>query len=327
MEHNPTLRRERRPSEREWAESAAGHRPSKMRRACRLAAASPFGVAMMIGVAWLGVAARSGRASTYVVYVALDDPAYQELDTLNGLGLLDDYLSEIKPIARVEAARLTLEAERNLDDVEQPNALAQSIVRSMREEFSEEVEWLEQNHEDNPPTMFHPLERVEAQYVYSDGARRHFPLYSGNPREYQGQEQTPLLPNNDDLPTSVGSNEVLRISNWGGVGGLLAGYAETSVAGPFTRDPIGINNSTTNRFQLLRGAVVASFGNEALSFGYQEMGWGTGFFASLSGQQCAHVSSPDICQRTSSLVTWILALPGTFPAPDFPWQARPRPIC
>jgi hypothetical protein len=278
---NPTLRKERIWSERKWAGSAAW-RSSKMRRACRLAAASRFGVITLIGaVSLLGIAARSARASTYVIYVALDDPVYQELDTLNGLGLLDDYLSEIKPIARVEAARLTLEAERNLYNSEPPNALAQSLIKSMREEFSEEVEWLEQNHEDNPPTMFHPLERVEAQYIYSTGSRRHFPLY-GNPVEYQGQEQTPLLPNNDDLPTSVGNNEIMRISNWAGLGGFLAGYAETSVAGPFTRDPIGINNSTTNRFRLLRGAVVASLGNEALSFGDQEMSWGTGFFASLS---------------------------------------------
>src|SRR5208282_1020744 len=31
-----------------------------------------------------------------------------------------------------------------------------------------------------------------------------------------------------------------------------------------------------------RGGVVASLGNQALSFGYQEMSWGTGYFAPLS---------------------------------------------
>src|SRR5208337_2940270 len=132
--------------------------------------------------------------------------------------------------------------------------LARSIIRSMRAEFSEEVEWLDTNHEDNPPTMFHPLERVEAQYIYSDGTRRHSPLNDTNSQEFQGQEGTPLLPNNDGLPTSAGSNEVLRISNWGGLGGFLTGYAETSVAGPLTRAPMGVYSiSTTNRFQLLRG--------------------------------------------------------------------------
>jgi hypothetical protein len=239
-------------------------------------------VSSAVAATWLLLIAHVVRASTYVVPVALDDPAYEEFDTLNGLGLLDDYLSEVKPIARVEAARLTIEAGRNLDDAEQPDPLARSIIKSLRAEFKEEVGWLENNHEDNPPTMFHPLERVEAQYVYSDGARRHFPLDSILLHQYQGQEQTPLLPYNDDLPTSAGSNEVLRVSNWGGAAGFLTAYSETSVAGPITSDPIGINNSTTDRVRLLRGEVVVSLGNQALSFGYQERSWGTGYFAQLS---------------------------------------------
>ena len=248
-----------------------------------------------------------------MVPVALDDPAYEELDTLNGLGLLDDYLSEVKPIARVEAARLTIEAEKNLDDAEQPDPLARSIIKSLRAEFREEVGWLDNNHEDNPPTMFHPLERVEAQYVYSEGSRRHFPLNSSNPREYQGQEQTPLLPNNDDLPTSVGSNEVLRISNWGGLAGFLTAYGETSVAGPFTHDPIGINNSTTDRLRLLRGEVVASLGNQALSFGYQERSWGTGYFASLSQGNNARTFPALTFQNVHpSLLPWFFRYLGPF---------------
>jgi hypothetical protein len=296
MGHYPVLRRN-------WGlrrcivnADAGKQRRGVMKWVCRSTVASPLAAAMLI-VATLAVVPRGARASTYVVYVALDDPVYQELDTLNGLGLLDTYISEVRPIARVEAARLVLEAEQNL--AERPDPLARSIITSMRDEFSEEVEWLEQNHEDNPPTMFHPLERVEAQYIYSDGPRRHYPLVDGNNPEFQGQEGTPLLPNNDGLPTSVGSNEILRASSWGGLAGFLAAYGETSVAGPLTRAPTtfiqgwaagafapgspAINNtSTTNRFELLRGGVVASFGNEALSFGKQEMGWGTGYFASLS---------------------------------------------
>jgi hypothetical protein len=280
MGPNPTLNGNRRTLDFQWRSNAQAKRAgaikllSRPRRASRAAA-------MVGAAAWLLAIAHSGRASTYVIPVALDDPSYQELDTLNGLGLLDDYLSEIKPISRVEAARLTLEAEQNLDDSERPDPLARSIIMSMRAEFSEEVEWLDTNHEDSPPTMFHPLERVEAQYVFSDGTRRAFPLNQiGN--QYTGQEQTPLLPNNDDLPTSAGSNEVLRISNWGGLGGFLAGYGETSVAGPFTSEPVGVYSSTASRVRLLRGGVVASLGNQTLSFGYQEMRWGTGYFAALA---------------------------------------------
>src|SRR6516162_5524266 len=72
--------------------------------------------------------APNARASTYVVYVPLDDPIYQELETLNGLGFLDDYLEEIKPISRIEAARLTLEAQRNLETSQDNDPLAKILI-------------------------------------------------------------------------------------------------------------------------------------------------------------------------------------------------------
>ena len=111
-------------------------------------------------------------ASTYVVYIPLDSPVYDELDTLNGLGVLDTYLSEIKPISRIEAARLTLEAGKNLGISERRNALAQSIVSALRSELSEEVGWLENNAEDDQPTMIQPVQRIEAQYIFSRGEQR-----------------------------------------------------------------------------------------------------------------------------------------------------------
>jgi hypothetical protein len=316
--------------ERTRAGDVVEHRPSAAMRPWKLNTGSLYGIAILICIACLEVATRGAQASTYVVYVALDDPAYQELDTLNGLGLLDDYLSEVKPIARVEAARLTLEAQRNLDDAEQPNALAQSIIRSMREEFSEEVEWLENNHEDNPPTMLHPLERVEAQYIYSSGTRRIDHLNENNPLEFQAREVTPLLPNNDGLPTSPGSNEILRVSNWAGLAGFLTAYGEAAVAGPFTRDASVLNQqwapnglypgspaltqtSSANRVLLLRGGVVASLGNEALSFGKQEMGWGTGYFASLSqGNNAPTFPALTLANVHPRLLPWFFRYLGPF---------------
>jgi hypothetical protein len=43
--------------------------------------------------------AQVSHASTYVVYIPLDDPIYEQLSTLNGLGFLYTYLEEIKPIS------------------------------------------------------------------------------------------------------------------------------------------------------------------------------------------------------------------------------------
>lgn len=119
MGPNPTLRQNEGPSDLQRTRTAGRHCSNVIERLSKLAVKSRYAAAMAVAVAWLMLAAHSARASTYVVYVALDDPVYQELDTLNGHGLLYDYLSEVKPIAQVEAARLVLEAERNLDDSEQ----------------------------------------------------------------------------------------------------------------------------------------------------------------------------------------------------------------
>jgi hypothetical protein len=257
--------------------------------------------------------ARAAAASTYVAYIPLDSPIYFELDTLNGLGRLDTYLNEIKPISRVEAARLTLEAQRGLEDLERPDPLAASLIHTLRQQLAQEVDWLETNNEDDLPTMVQPLERAEAQYVYSRGEQR---LWRTGPIGVKGeaglnaQEGTPLLPDNDGLPTASGSNEIFRWAGWAGFGGFLTGYGEGAAAGPLTRQP-DINHG--DRFRQLGTAVVASLGNYALSFGTEEMWWGVGHFSAL---MFANNTSPFPALRLQNihpkLLPWFLRYLGQF---------------
>jgi hypothetical protein len=214
------------------------------------------------------------QASTYAVYIPLDSSIYRELDTLNGLGLLDSYIGYIKPISRVEAARLTLEAESNLDE-RSGSPLAHRLVHVLRAQLREEVDWLEKGTEDNLPTMVHPVERLEAQYVYSSGTRQM--LATGPKSGLNFQEGTPLLPYNDNLPTASGSNEVARWSGWAGLGGFITGYGEGAIAGPLSN-----SLNTAGRAQLLTGAAVVSLGNTAISFGQEEMSWGLGWSSQLA---------------------------------------------
>ncbi len=229
-------------------------------------------MAALVAVALL-VRPLSARASTYAVYIPLDSSIYRALDTLNGLGYLDSYLPEIKPITRVEAARLTLEAGANLD-TRGRNPLAVQLIKALRAQLKEEIDWVDNDREDNLPTMLHPVQRVEGQYVYSSGQRESL----SEPHDgVNYQEGTPLLPYNDNLPTSSGSNEVVRWSGWAGIGGFLTGYGEGAIAGPLTH-----NASGANRAQLLTGAGVVGLGNVAISFGQEEMAWGVGRFGLLS---------------------------------------------
>lgn len=232
----------------------------------------------------IALGAAPATASTYVVYVPLDDPIYTELATLNNLGMLDSYLSEAKPISRIEAARLTIEAERiiSLRGKRSPAApLAQANIDALKLELGREIGWLEENRADDLPAMLVPLQRVEAQYIFSRGERR--AMHSGGKSGINADEATPLLANNDALPTSPGSNEVARASGWFGLGGFVTAYGEGAIAGPITRAPSGPGGSDGNsRLQVLGAEGVIGIGNFALSFGQQEMAWGVGHFAQLS---------------------------------------------
>lgn len=227
----------------------------------------------LVSVAWLVISTTVVSASTYVVYIPLDSPIYNELDTLDALGVLDSYISEIKPISRIEAARLTFEAQQNLVDHFDP--LAARMVRALRAELSEELGWLERDEENGQPTMIHPLQRAEIEYIYSRGANRFWD--TGGRGGLQAAEVTPLLPNNDGIPTGAGSNEVARWTGWAGVDGFFTVYGEGAATGPLTRAL-----PDTNRVRPLGAEAVLSTGNLAISFGQQEMWWGTGRFAALS---------------------------------------------
>ena len=223
------------------------------------------------------------RSSTYVVYIPLDSSIYPELDTLNSLGLLLDYLEEVRPISRIEAARLTLEAERRLEQKPRDFAardLAQSVIGTLREQVGKEIGWIEDDREDNPPdVVVQPVQRLEAQYIYSQGDRRQLTWPGG---QMNATEGTPLLPNNDGLPTSPGSNEAVRLQSWAGSGSFLTTYGEGAIAGPLGGGVSGPPGTYPSRFNFISGEAVVSLGNLAVSFGNEETSLGTGYFGSLS---------------------------------------------
>jgi len=275
---------------------------------------------VLIAIAMIA-GARRAAASTYVVYIPLDSPIYTELETLNGLGYIVSYLNEIKPISRVEAARLTIEADNQYQTEYEKGApdldLAEQLIGSLKRELHEEVSWINNNQQDNLPNLLHPLQRVEAQYIYSHGDTygEHTPVQANGSvgPDIQFDEATPLLPNNNALPTSEGSNEVLRAQSWGGFGSFLTLYGEGAIAGPITHNVSEPNGAGESRFQSLDAEAVVSIGNQALSFGQEEMWWGGGYFGALSQSNNA---SPFPALRLQNIhpghLPWILKYLGLF---------------
>jgi len=225
------------------------------------------------------------HASTYVVFIPLDDPIYEELDTLNNLGYLEDYIPGVRPISRVAAAQLVREANdrmSNEEDGMETDPLARSILRSLNAELAQEIGWLKTDTVDNLPTMVQPLQRAQAEYIFSSGERRTWHSNGGG-FNIEATEATPLLPYNDSLQTSPGSNEAISMLGWAGFGGFFTLYGEGAFAGPFTRAPSGPAGSATGgRARFVNGEAVLGLGNFALSFGKEEMWWGISRFGALS---------------------------------------------
>jgi Capsule assembly protein Wzi len=226
------------------------------------------------------IGAERAPASTYAVFIPLDDPIYYELDTLDGLGLLDSYLPEIKPISRVEAARLVIEARDNLASDSPDHAaatvpLADAMLGALREQLALEIGWLENDQEDDLPSMVRPVQRMALEYIYSSGDRREY--YVENARPVTVGEAIPLLASNNDLPTASGSNGVALWSGWAGVGGFLTGYAEGAYARPLRND-----QQAPDSDRIVNGAAVVSLGNFALSYGNEAMQWGPVYYGQLA---------------------------------------------
>ncbi|MBF6558991.1 MAG: hypothetical protein IVW56_01780 [Candidatus Binataceae bacterium] len=255
-------------------------------------------------------AARAARASTYVVYIPLDSPIYQELDTLDGLGLLESYLPEIKPISRVEAARLVIEARDRLAQAAAPDPLGQATIDVLKAQLALELGWLERNEEDRLPTMVRPVERLATQYTYSSGTRLKYYVQGGTRTTVS--EATPLLSGNSDLPTANGNNGAALWSGWAGLFGFITGYGEGAYAGALRNDP-----NAPDRDRIVDGAVVVGLGNVALSFGNEQMVWGVGHFGQLA--QSANASAFPALRVQNihpSHLPWLLRYLGLFR-----WQA------
>ena len=156
-----------------------------------------------------------------------------------------------------------------------------SVISELRLQLPDEVQWIEQRPRRQPahdvPSDRSHRRRVRFVRGQAARARHNTSTQLNDEAGIDFQEGTPLLPNNDGLSTDQGSNEILRWSGWGGVGGFITGYGEGALAGPITDSP-----SQANRAQLLTGAMVVSLGNTAISFGQEETSWGVSHYNQLS---------------------------------------------
>jgi hypothetical protein len=186
----------------------------------------------------------SGLASNNI---PLDSPIYTYLEKLAGLGLISGDIKGVRPYSKSEAARLTLEAERNLDSVGgEALSFAGEIIRRIHDLIPRELslyrepglsQWFD----------FNPMTSSRLRYVYLDGVPRSyerpvndpggdgvFGIGSGlrpdNPFptivHQHGTEGTPLMENNEGIHYQRGHNTEFRFSGEIYGGGYMSALVE-----------------------------------------------------------------------------------------------------
>jgi hypothetical protein len=226
--------------------------------------------------------------------IPLDSPLYGYLDKLAGLGLISGDFKGIKPFSKGEAARLLLEAEKNLAAGNFPHGgFAGELTWRIRELIPREIA-LRENPDKKPPLFDgKPVSSLRMRYVWLDGAPRDyrrdvhdpgddgvFGIGSGlrpknpypSPAHQRGGEGTPLLENNSGVVHGDGHSGELRWGSEWYLGDVAAALLEPSVQA----------DGDDTRLRLNRGYLKLGGGALELEAGKDENWLGLGYRGNIT---------------------------------------------
>jgi hypothetical protein len=225
--------------------------------------------------------------------IPLDSPIYSYLDKLAGFGLVTSDVKGIKPFSKAEAARLLLEAEKNLAATDTPSGLSRELIDRIRQLVPREV--LVREHPDVASKFFdyNLASSLRIRYLWLDGVARDYqrPVHDpGNDGVFgigsglrpinppnavamqRGGEGTPLLENNNGTVYSNGSTGELR---WGSE--WYAGHKAIALL-----EPLILTSGNDTEIRLNRG--YAKLGGESLELeaGKDENWLGLGYRGNIT---------------------------------------------
>ena len=226
--------------------------------------------------------------------IPLDSPVYSYLDKLAGFGLIATDFKGIKPFSKAEAARLLLEAEKNLAAGGCAHAgFATELTGRLRALIPREIS-LRQNPDRKPPMFdYNPISSMRLRYLWLDGSPRDyrrdvhdpgndgvFGIGSGlrpinpypSPARQRGSEGTPLLENNNGFICKNGHNGELRWGSEWYLGSLMAGLLEPSLQ----------TDGNDIRIRLNRGYLKLGGGALELEAGKDENWLGLGYRGNIT---------------------------------------------
>ncbi len=255
-----------------------------------------FGMGVSLGSALL-LTALTCAEPVYALSSAnipLGSPIYGYLEKLSGMGLIVSDVKGQRPYSKAEAARLTLEAAKNIaeQDTGAP-PFAMELVSRIRELLPREM-FLRENPDKRPQFLdYNPVSSLRARYVYLDGAARDYnrpvfvrggqsafgfiggSLRPGNNTGIlndSGSEGTPLDENNNGIIYRHGNNAEIRLA--------LEGYLSDKVSALV--EPMVQYSPDDVRIQLNRGYVKIGGGGLELELGRDENWFGPGSRGALT---------------------------------------------
>lgn len=226
--------------------------------------------------------------------IPLDSPLYGYLDKLAGFGLISGDFKGIKPFSKGEAARLLLEAEKNLAAGNfPPGRFAGELTGRIRELIPREVSFRENPDNKTPLFAGNPVSSLRMRYVWLDGAPRDyrrdvhdpgddgvFGIGSGlrpknpypSPAHQRGGEGTPLLENNNGAVHGDGHSGELRWGSEWYLGDGAVALLEPSI----------LADGDDTRLRLNRGYLKLGGGALELEAGKDENWLGLGYRGNIT---------------------------------------------
>ncbi|MHC1698707.1 MAG: capsule assembly Wzi family protein [Geobacteraceae bacterium] len=225
--------------------------------------------------------------------IPLDSPIYLYLEKLTGFGLVTSEVKGIKPFSKAEAARLVLEAEKNLAAQEGgADSFAREIIDRLRTLVAREIS-LYNEPQTAPWFDVNPLGHVRLRYAYLDGVPRNytrdvldpghqsaFGFIGGDLRPLGpdvvhqfGTEGTPLLPNNEGITYRRGNNLELR---WA-LEGFVASKVSVEIEPLVLIEPESTGGGTSTSIRLHKGYLKLGDGGLELEVGRDANWFGPGY--------------------------------------------------
>jgi hypothetical protein len=231
--------------------------------------------------------------------IPLDSPIYLYLEKLTGFGLVTSDVKGIKPFSKAEAARLVLEAEKNLPGLGGESLpFANEILGRLNELIPRELS-LYQEPAKAQWFDYNPLALARLRYVYVDGVPRDYnraAFYPGGQSVFgfiggklrpdsdagvirkSGTEGTPLLDNNEGVIYRRGNNVEFR---WA-VEGFIASKVSVSLEPIILTTPKAGTDGQSNRLALQKGYVKLGGGGIELEAGRDANWFGPGYRGALT---------------------------------------------